>query len=446
MASASASFSFSSTEAGSSFECRLDGDAWAACSSPRALSGLPNGSRTFSVRAKDAAQNVDASPAARTWTVEVAPAPPPLWGPLGNPACVSGATTVTTADAVRSEVAAGRNVCLTAAVATVNLAGLTSAQSRHVGTSAAGGMGKLELAGSSNLVVSARFRYTELHGGASSITLRSCRIGGESTGARVDEHALVRILGDARNITIEDCVLGWTTAGSEEGDAIEILQTGDTRDITIRRNQIIGVANDAIQVGGRPPNVLIDRNEISYIAPQPDGPDTHGDSIQLVDYGNPTVITNNWLHHNGYPFPGAPNAGAAAGPIYAHGGNAGLRFENNLVVDNRNSPDFGNLGTGGCSFQNAVARRNTFVRNGLAFGSGFYDFNWQVCGGASNVLERNAGGSILTSSSSGTTIRENATGLNESTDFDVQGNCTAAACNPAGQEAIGYRKPSGVHW
>lgn len=65
----SASFAFVSSETGSTFQCSLDGAAFSPCASPKSHSA-PNGSHTFRVRATDAAGNVDATPAARAWTVD----------------------------------------------------------------------------------------------------------------------------------------------------------------------------------------------------------------------------------------------------------------------------------------------------------------------------------------------------------------------------------------
>jgi hypothetical protein len=81
--SRSASFTFSGTDATAlTFECKLDDGDWAACASPKALADLSDGEHTFSVRAKDAAGNVDQTPATRTWTVDAtAPATELTSGP-----------------------------------------------------------------------------------------------------------------------------------------------------------------------------------------------------------------------------------------------------------------------------------------------------------------------------------------------------------------------------
>jgi hypothetical protein len=63
-----ASFAFSASEA-STFKCSLDGAAFDACTSPKTYS-VGKGKHVFTVFAKDAAGNVDDSPATYAWTVK----------------------------------------------------------------------------------------------------------------------------------------------------------------------------------------------------------------------------------------------------------------------------------------------------------------------------------------------------------------------------------------
>jgi len=72
----SASFSFVSSESASTFYCEVDGGKWSRCKAPRAYTGLADGSHQFAVRARDAAGNLDPTPASWSWTIaeEVPPA------------------------------------------------------------------------------------------------------------------------------------------------------------------------------------------------------------------------------------------------------------------------------------------------------------------------------------------------------------------------------------
>lgn len=71
-----AELAFESWYDGPTFSCRLNGGAWAACTSPLSLAGLPDGSISFEVRAADA-DGVDPSPADASWTVDTTPPEPP---------------------------------------------------------------------------------------------------------------------------------------------------------------------------------------------------------------------------------------------------------------------------------------------------------------------------------------------------------------------------------
>jgi uncharacterized delta-60 repeat protein len=82
-------FTFTGSEPGSTFECRLDGPGtatghYATCTSPQAYTALADGSYTFRVRATDAAGNPYPEPASQSFTVDtVPPASTITGGPQG---------------------------------------------------------------------------------------------------------------------------------------------------------------------------------------------------------------------------------------------------------------------------------------------------------------------------------------------------------------------------
>jgi hypothetical protein len=58
------------------FQCKLDGGAFADCTSPKTFTGLSEGSHTVQIRAEDGAGNQDPTSATRTFTVDAEQPPP----------------------------------------------------------------------------------------------------------------------------------------------------------------------------------------------------------------------------------------------------------------------------------------------------------------------------------------------------------------------------------
>ena len=107
---ASASFSFTDTEAGVTFSCQLDGSAFSTCSSPTTYSSLSQGNHTFSVKAQDGLGNQSAA-ATFSWTISVVPTVSSV-SPNSGPA--AGGTAVTI---MGTNFAAGATVTFGAAAA-----------------------------------------------------------------------------------------------------------------------------------------------------------------------------------------------------------------------------------------------------------------------------------------------------------------------------------------
>jgi hypothetical protein len=88
--STTASFGFSSSEPGSTFECSLDGAPFTACTSPKDYSALSQGGHTLEVAATEAAGNRDATPAMRSWNVDSVSGTAPV---NATPPTISGTAT-----------------------------------------------------------------------------------------------------------------------------------------------------------------------------------------------------------------------------------------------------------------------------------------------------------------------------------------------------------------
>ncbi len=70
-----AQFTFSSPDAGASFECQLDDGQWSPCESPTTVSSLGDGQHSFRVRAITLAEGTDPTPAERSWNVDTSTPP-----------------------------------------------------------------------------------------------------------------------------------------------------------------------------------------------------------------------------------------------------------------------------------------------------------------------------------------------------------------------------------
>src|SRR5439155_19723281 len=66
-----ASFSFTSSKTGSTFQCKLDGGTNTTCTSPTSYTGLAAGAHTFKVTATDTAGNT--GNATSPWTIDTTP-------------------------------------------------------------------------------------------------------------------------------------------------------------------------------------------------------------------------------------------------------------------------------------------------------------------------------------------------------------------------------------
>ena len=243
---------------------------------------------------------------------------------------------------------------------------------------------------------------------------------------------------------IEGNDIGWTLADDSGNTGYGCRCYGTLNRLRFVGNKVHDIAADGFQ-GVSGSDVVIDRNEIGPVGANPGSPE-HSDNIQITYNGPNLQITNNWIHHQGY-FEGGTTGNSGA--TYIHGGTSNsLLYENNLIETAQGDTEVCGFGTGGSSRSNITIRNNTWVDGGRAF-SGFPSFKWNCDSGTGNTITRNIsvdpdGG--FAQAGSNVTLSSNLWGKESLVTFDSNRNCTSTNCNPAGQEPIGYRKPSGVGW
>ena len=347
--STSATFTLSSSEAGSSFECKLDSGSWGPCTTPKAYSGLALGSHQFSARAIDAAKNVDATPATQSWTVEeeeITSEPP-----APDEECTSVVTTVSAAQSAVSSASPGAVVCLAD--------GSYGALALNASKAAPGVVMRAEHPGKA-ILASATLTGTRL-------TLARFDVNGEvtiepgSTGMVVDHN---RITGGYMGVN----------AGPTSSTQIN--------DAAITNNQLVGpFGEDAIRLNryhdadGNGIGILIEGNEISHVREN----GNHSDCLQAVWVGDHLVYRKNYLHDNrcqGF------FVKDQASPV------VGIAVEDNLFVRD-NEPCEGASGCGQPAYFQVFGPYSGFVMRRNTFWTGDQVATFQNGTGADTKIENN---------------------------------------------------------
>ena len=116
----SATFTFSSDDGSATFQCKMDSGAYATCTSPKNYTSLAEGEHTFTVKAKDSANNEDQTPATNIFAVDTQA--PTISNASPNNQTFSNTTTSTNLTLNTTETA----ICRYAATSGTDYASMTS--------------------------------------------------------------------------------------------------------------------------------------------------------------------------------------------------------------------------------------------------------------------------------------------------------------------------------
>ena len=289
--STSASVAFSSTESGSTFQCKLDSASWAGCTSAKAYSGLSVGAHAFSVKATDAAGNTDATPATDNWTVQATESG---GGGVGG-GCTQTLSSGANLSTAVSSAAAGAVICLNSGSYSVNV---TKANKSSLVTiqPAAGASPTLSYS-MLNQATNLRFQELKFTGGIEALGPASKLqfVDNEFVGpfgfhgngqAQSNGTEVTDVLFDGNYLHDLDY-----TGNQGTANGYGVTASNGVSRFTITNNTIKSTASDYLQFAS-PNTVTIDHN--TFLGPSLLGSHVdHQDLVQIFGGGTNVTFTNN---------------------------------------------------------------------------------------------------------------------------------------------------------
>jgi hypothetical protein len=313
--STSASFAFTASESGSSFQCKLDSGSWGGCTSAKSYSSLATGAHAFSVKATDAAGNTDATPATDNWTVQSGEN-----GGGGN--CTQTLSSGGSLSNAISSASGGAVICLgngsySANVTKANKAGMVTVKPSP-GSSPTLGYSML------NQATNLRFEGLHFTGGIEALGPSSQLqfVNNEFTGpfgihtngqAASNGSKVTDVLVDGNNMHELDYSGNQGTA-----NGYGVTASNGVARFTITDNTIKSPASDYIQFAS-PDTVVIDHN--TFLGPSLLGShQDHQDLVQIFGGGKNIAFTNNV----------ARNTQTQESLLFQEGAFSNVTIENNL--------------------------------------------------------------------------------------------------------------------
>jgi len=290
--STGASFGFSSSESGSSFQCKLDSGSWGACTSPQSYSSLTLGIHTFSVKATAGTGNTDSTPASRSWNIV---------DPVTVKPCTQTLSSGSLSNAI-SSAPGGAVICLNSGSWSFDLSGVNKSSTVTIrsadGTTAS--LGYSLMIDSSNL----RFQGLKFTGGAELV--------GSTDHIEFHDNEFtgefgIRANGDEANSGTEvtDVVIDGNylhdldyTGSQGSAGGYGIIAVNGVEHFVIADNTIESVAADYIQ-SASPVDFTVDHN--TFLGPSlVDGhPQEHQDLWQIFGGGDDITFTDNVARNTG---------------------------------------------------------------------------------------------------------------------------------------------------